>query len=134
MKTTLTKQHTLHRRLGHAALLVVLLYAARGGAQLLQLDGVNDLVNVPNSASLTVVGRLTVEAWVNRAAVGAQHSVVEKFGPPTVASAATTCASPPPIKSNSRCATTAHAPSPSPGPRASRPECGRTWPVIGTAP
>jgi hypothetical protein len=80
MKINLTINHPPRWLMCGAALLALLTCAAPAGAQSLRFDGVNDFVNVPNSGSLTLVGRVTVEAWVNRAAVGTQHSIVEKFG------------------------------------------------------
>ncbi|HEY2953257.1 MAG TPA: LamG domain-containing protein, partial [Verrucomicrobiae bacterium] len=74
------KTKTLLAQFAAVILFSTLLSARPAFAQSLRFDGVNDFVNVPNSGSLTIVGRITVEAWVNRAAVGAQHSVVEKFG------------------------------------------------------
>ncbi len=44
------------------------------------LDGVNDHISVPDSPSVRITGTITVEAWINRAATGVQHSVVEKYG------------------------------------------------------
>ncbi|HEY2953268.1 MAG TPA: LamG-like jellyroll fold domain-containing protein, partial [Verrucomicrobiae bacterium] len=46
----------------------------------LQFNGVNQRVDINGGGSLNLVGNLTVEAWINRAAVGVQHSVFEKFG------------------------------------------------------
>src|ERR1051325_4470601 len=80
MKINLTINHSPRWLLCGAVLLALLTCSVPAGAQSLRFDGVNDFVNVPNSGSLTIVGRITVEAWVNRAAVGVQHSVVEKFG------------------------------------------------------
>src|SRR6058998_1183019 len=74
------KTKTFLAQFAAVILFSTLLSARPAFAQSLSFDGVNDFVNVPNSGSLAIVGRITVEAWVNRAAVGAQHSVVEKFG------------------------------------------------------
>jgi hypothetical protein len=48
----------------------------------LQFNGTSQLVSVPSSASLNITTPFTIEAWINRAAVGAQHSIVEKYGCP----------------------------------------------------
>jgi len=46
----------------------------------LRFDGVDDYVNVPDSASLRITNTITVEAWIKRATIGVQHSIVEKYG------------------------------------------------------
>jgi hypothetical protein len=48
--------------------------------QAFSLNGDNQYVHVPGSASLAVTGPLTVDAWIKRSATGTQHSVVEKYG------------------------------------------------------
>ncbi len=45
--------------------------------QAFSLDGVNDYVNVPNSASLNPAN-LTVDAWINPTTVASFHNVLEK--------------------------------------------------------
>ena len=49
-------------------------------AAALQLNGVNQSVQIADSPSVSPTGPITVEAWINRAASGLQHSIVEKFG------------------------------------------------------
>ncbi len=46
----------------------------------LRLDGVNDFLNVPDSATLRLTNRITIEAWINRSVRGVQHSIMEKYG------------------------------------------------------
>ncbi len=62
------------------ALLAVLLSAGPAAADALQFNGVNQSVQVPDSASLRQTNRITIEAWIRRAATGVQHSIVEKYG------------------------------------------------------
>src|ERR1051325_674179 len=52
--------------------------AAKAAA--LQFNGVNQFVQIADSPSVSPTGPITVEAWINRAASGLQHSIVEKFG------------------------------------------------------
>jgi hypothetical protein len=49
----------------------------------LQFNGTSQSVSVPSSASLNITTPFTIEAWINRATVGVQHSIVEKYGCPT---------------------------------------------------
>jgi hypothetical protein len=49
-------------------------------ANAIQFDGVNDLAQAPDSASLRITGPMTVEAWIKRSVAGVQHSIVEKYG------------------------------------------------------
>ncbi len=46
----------------------------------LQFNGVNASVQIPDSASVSPTGPVTVEAWIKRAVLGVQHSIVEKYG------------------------------------------------------
>jgi hypothetical protein len=48
----------------------------------LRLDGQDDYVAIPSSDSLSINGRITVEAWIKRAEKDVMHSIVEKFGCP----------------------------------------------------
>src|SRR2546426_378923 len=50
------------------------------GLAALQLNGANQSVQIPNSPSVQITGPITVEAWINRAVTGVQHSIVEKYG------------------------------------------------------
>jgi hypothetical protein len=45
----------------------------------LQLDGMNDYLEVPDSPAVRLIGPMTIEAWVKRAITGAQHSIAEKY-------------------------------------------------------
>jgi PKD repeat protein len=51
-----------------------------GAPGALRFDGLNDSLIVPDSASLNITNGITVEAWINRAVIGVQHSIVEKVG------------------------------------------------------
>ena len=51
-------------------------YAGTG----IQLDGVDDYMEVPDSPSVRITNTITVEAWIRRSAVGVQHSLIEKYG------------------------------------------------------
>jgi hypothetical protein len=62
------------------AALVLIVSVGLAGAAALQLNGVNQSVQIPDSASVSPTGPITVEAWINRAASGVQHSIVEKYG------------------------------------------------------
>jgi hypothetical protein len=50
-----------------------------GSGQALLYDGLNDFVQIPDSASVRITNFITVEAWIKRAVRGAQHSIVEKY-------------------------------------------------------
>ena len=63
-----------------AALTALALSIPPAGGASLQFNGVNQSVQIADSPSVSPTGPITVEAWINRAASGAQHSVVEKFG------------------------------------------------------
>src|ERR1051325_5411058 len=55
---------------------------AGGPGNALRFDGVNDAVVVPDSPSLRITNVITIEAWINRADMGVQHSIMEKYGCP----------------------------------------------------
>ncbi|HEY2951509.1 MAG TPA: LamG-like jellyroll fold domain-containing protein [Verrucomicrobiae bacterium] len=63
-----------------AIVLAIFLNTSSGGAAAIQFDGVNDVVSIPDNASIRITGPITVEAWINRSAAGVQHSIVEKYG------------------------------------------------------
>jgi hypothetical protein len=46
----------------------------------LRLNGIDQSVAVPDSASVRITGTITVEAWIFRTAMGVQHSIMEKYG------------------------------------------------------
>lgn len=45
----------------------------------LQFDGTEDYIDVADSASLSVTGNLTIEAWVKRGSVGTEQTIVGKW-------------------------------------------------------
>jgi hypothetical protein len=54
----------------------------RGAAwsgQSLSFDGTDDFVEIPGAAKLDITGSITIEAWINRAASGIQHSIIGKW-------------------------------------------------------
>ena len=51
-------------------------------AAALQLDGVAGFMNVPDSPGVRFTNTFSVEAWINRATTGEQHSIAEKYGCP----------------------------------------------------
>jgi PKD repeat protein len=51
-----------------------------GGGYALQFDGVDDAVMISDSPSLHITNTITVEAWIKRSVMGAQHSIMEKYG------------------------------------------------------
>jgi hypothetical protein len=50
----------------------------RSGGRALSFDGVNDRVTVPDSASLDLTNRMTLEAWVRPTALGSWRTVAMK--------------------------------------------------------
>jgi len=51
--------------------------AGRAG-QALSFDGVNDRININDSASLDLIGGMTLEAWVYPTALSGWHTVIMK--------------------------------------------------------
>ncbi|MHB1483656.1 MAG: LamG domain-containing protein, partial [Saccharofermentanales bacterium] len=51
-------------------------YAAGKSGNCVSLDGVNDYVNIPNTANLTGMGQMTLSCWVNMSQLPAQNYVV----------------------------------------------------------
>src|ERR1041385_3039054 len=74
------KTKVLPGRSTSLAALGLLLCAGLTFADALQFNGVNQSVQAPDTSSLRLTNRLTVEAWIKRAGTGVQHSIVEKYG------------------------------------------------------